>query len=177
MDEGQKKAAKLATAGVLFAAAVILGVTRFKSAFATGEESVRAYFYDQSEKRLYAAPRDTLPPDAGIGGESGDGVRAVVVAPAGATADKAQQRIAYLETYTPALREKLAAVQAAKKAGQGAGVKGPSGDDPFVLKNTLVRREGEAAWHDMTTPEARAIIREWTTWKDDTGKPLVVVTP
>lgn len=176
MDESQKQTATLATAGVLLTAAVVLGVTRWRSASATGEDGVRVYFYDQSEKRLYAAPRGTLPPDAGIGGESGDGVRAIVVARADATA-AATQRIAYLETYTPALHEKLDAVQTSKKAGKGAGVKGPSGDDPFVLKNTLVRREGEAAWHDMTTPEARAIIREWTAWKDDAGRPLVVVTP
>ncbi len=177
MDERQKKLAKLATASVLLAAALVLGVTRWKSAFASGEAGVRAFFYDQSEKRLYAAPRDTLPPDAGIGGEGGDGARAIVVAPIGATADESKRRIAYLETYTPALREKLAAVQAAKKAGDGAGVKGPSGDDPFVLKNTLVQREGENAWYDMTTPQARKIIIEWTSWKDDAGKPLVVVTP
>lgn len=177
MDEGKKKVVTLAAAGVALAAAVVLGVTRYKSAFAKGEEGVRVFFYDQSENRLYAAPRGTLPPDAGIGGETGDGVRAVVVAPAGAVDDTAKQRIAYLETYTPALHEKLAAVQAAKTAGQGAGFKGPSGDDPFVLKNTLVRRESETAWHDMTTPEAHEIIQQWTTWIDEAGKPLVAVTP
>ncbi len=107
MDEGQKKMAKLAAAGVVLAAAAVLGVTRWKSAFATGEDGVRTYFYDQSQKRLYAAPRGTLPPDPDVGGEPGNGVRAVVVAPSGANADKATQRIAYLETYTPALHEKL----------------------------------------------------------------------
>lgn len=177
MEHGQKNVIKLAVAGVTLAGAVVLGATRWKASFGGGEERVRAYFYDQSEQKLYALPRDTLAPDVGIGGEAGDGVRAIVVAPRDAGDDPAGRRIAYLETYSPELHDKLAGIQAAKRAGNGAGAKGPGGDDPYVLRNTLVRREREPSWHDMTTPEARAILTEWQGWKDGAGRPLVVVTP
>ena len=177
MDESRKKQMKIVAACGLLLAAGVIGATRWRGAFDNGEADPKVFFYDLSEKRLYTLPRGSVPPDKGIGGESEDGVHAVVVAPANAIKDESKRRIAYLETYTPELHEKLAAIAAAKKAGKGAGVKGPSGDDPFVLKNTLVRRENESEWHDMTTPEARKTISEWTAWRDESGKPLAVVTP
>lgn len=174
MEESHKNILKIGVAGAVLAAAIVLGAMRWRSSFSSDESQARAFFYDQSERRLYAAPRDSLPPHEGVGGEAGDGVRAVVVAPAG---DPSSRTIAYLETYSPALHDKLAFVQAAKKAGKGAGVKGPAGDEPFVLRNTMVRRESEAQWHDMTTAEARRIMMEWTTRRDAQGRPLTVVTP
>lgn len=177
MTERSTTILKASVAGVLLTAAVVVGVSRVRSSLASGEEGAHSYFYDQSEKKLYTVPRDTLPPHDGIGGTSGDGVRAVVVAPRDRTMDPAKRRIAYLETYSPELREKLDAVLSARKAGRGSQVKGLTGVDPFVIKNTLVRRENEDVWHDMTTAEAKKIIAEWTTWRDDSGKPLVVVTP
>lgn len=174
MDDRRKNLVKMGVAGVLLLASAGLGIARWRSSFSSGESGARVYFYDESERKLYAAARDTLPPHEGVGGATGDGVRAVVVAPAG---ELSARRIAYLETYTPALHDKLEFVRSAKKAGKGAGVKGPSGDDPFVLRNTMVRRESEAPWHDMTTAEGQKIMREWTMLRDAQGRPLVVVTP
>lgn len=172
MDTRRKNAIKLATAGVLLSAAAVLGVMRWRSSLASGEDGAKSFFFDPGAKRLYAAPRDTIPPD-----EPSGGVRAVVVAPRNSKENSNRRRIAYLETYTPPLKEKLDAVRAARKAGRGSEIKGPKGDDAFVLKNTLVRRDGEETWHDMTTKEGQKIVGEWTAWRDDAGKPLVVVTP
>ncbi len=175
MREQRMRVYKVAAAGALLLAAVVMAGARWRGTFGGSEEGVRAYFYDLSERRLYAAARWTLPPDDGVGGEKGDGVRAVVVAPR--AGGKSGQRIAYLETYTCELRARLFEVQGAKERGRGAGVKGPSGDDPYVRRNTLVRRENEAAWYDLTTPEARRILVEWQEWRDAEGRMLRVVTP
>jgi len=62
---------------------IVLGmgfvVSRINGFRKEGEEGARIWFYDQSEKRLYEVPRDTIPPDKGIGGPAGDGVRAARV--------------------------------------------------------------------------------------------------
>lgn len=168
---------KLTIGVVLLSAAVAIAAVRWRSAFTSGEADPRTFFYDESERTLYTVPRDTLAPHVGAGGPSGDGVRAVVIAPAGHEDDPGRRRIAYLETYTTPLRDKLAAVQEARKAGQGANVKGPGGDDPFVLRNTLVRREKDAKWYDMTSSEARQIMTEWRQWKDDRGHSFRVISP
>ena len=71
---------KLAAAAALAVVAVAFVSKRVGGFRKTGEEGATTWFYDQSEKRLYEVPRDTIPPHKGIGGPSGDGVRAVVVA-------------------------------------------------------------------------------------------------
>lgn len=177
MREGRVRNIKIGAACALALAAGALVAARWRAIFPAGERGARTYFYDQSERRLYEVERGTVPPDVGIGGVAGDGVRAVVVAPAGEQSGRTEQRIAYLESYSPALHEQLAAIRDAKKQGRGAGVNRLGGDDPFVLKNTLVRREHETEWHDMTTPQARTIVGEWVTWRDGAGKPLIVIAP
>ena len=71
---------KLATAEALAIVAVAFVSKQVGGLRKTGEEGATTWFYDQSENRLYEVPRDTIPPHKGIGGPSGDGVRAVVVA-------------------------------------------------------------------------------------------------
>ena len=174
MTDRVKTYVKVSVACVILGAAAVLGVTRLHSVVATGEEGAKTYFYDLSERKLYAAPRYTIPPDTGIGGESGGGVRAVVIAWRN---DAEKRRIAYLETYTPELAKVLRDVQAARASGRKYEGKAPAGDSPFVLKNTLVRREGESEWHDMTTAEGRTIVSEWQSESGPDGSPPVVCVP
>ena len=144
---------------------------------ATGEEGALSYFYDESEKKLYAAPRDTIPPDDGIGGAPGDGVRAVVVACRGERDNPDKRRIAYLETYAPELKKIMGEIRAARIARRRYEGKMPKGDSPFVLRSTLVRRENESEWHDMSTPEGQRIVAEWQSWTCPDGHPPVVCMP
>lgn len=168
---------KLIVAAALLGTAGVLTVSRWRAAMGNGETDAQVFFYDESEKRLYTAARDQVPPHIGIGGAEKDGVRAVVVAPKNSPRDSRLYRIAYLETYAPPLKLRLEAVRAARQQGRGADVKGPKGDDPFVAKNTLVRTLDKATWHDMTTPDARAIVSQWMGWKAVNGDPLVIVLP
>jgi hypothetical protein len=92
---------KLTAVVVLLLVAVVWASTRVGSFRRTGDQNARVWFYDQSEKRLYAASPDILPPDKGVGGKRDDGVRAVVVIFRGAKSSPRNQRIAYLQTYTP----------------------------------------------------------------------------
>lgn len=89
---------RLTAAVSLAAVAVVFVGRRIGGLRESGEEGATVWFYDQSERRLYEVPRDTIPPHRGIGGPEGDGVRAVVVAFRGEEADPARRRIAYLET-------------------------------------------------------------------------------
>lgn len=177
MSIARKNAIKLVLAVVLISFAALWGWSTWHDATAVGEESARTYFFDQSEKKLYAVPHDTIAPDAGIGGPSGDGVRAVVIAWKSERGDPAKRRVAYLETYTPELAKILRDIQAARKAHIKYEGKAPGGDDLFVLKNTLVRRESETTWYDMTTPDARVIVGEWQRQQGPGGETPVACTP
>ena len=121
----------------------------------TGEEGATTWFYDQSEKRLYEAPRDTVPPHKGIGGPSGDGVRAVVVAFRAEQSDPRKRRIAYLETCTPELKDFLEKVQAARASGQAFKGRVPARDSDYFQTNSLVKGLEGTEWHASSTPEGR----------------------
>jgi len=168
---------KRASIGVLLLAAAWFGVSRCRQAMTTGEEALGVWFYDQSERKLYAAPRDTIPPHKGIGGEAGDGVRAMVVICRADKEDASKRRIAYLETHTPELRKVLDDVQAARAAGRAYQGEIPSPDSEFYQKNTLVRRVEETVWHDAADPEFQKIMGEWRSWSCADGSPLIVSTP
>ena len=66
----------------LLAVMVVLIVVRSGALRSKSPDGASVWFYDESEKRLYAAPSDTVPPDKGIGGR----VRAVVIVPGRAPA-------------------------------------------------------------------------------------------
>ena len=167
-----RSAKTLAVASLLGAAAIFVAI-RIRASLANTEADALAYFYDQSAHTLFPAARDAIAPLRGTDSSELDAVRAVVVAPRD---NRVARRIAYLQTHTPELRDRLAAIRQSKQS-SGAPLKALSGDDPFVLKNSLVRRESDGTWYDLTTPQAREILREWTTWTDDSGSPLIVVTP
>lgn len=142
-----------------------------------GEEGARVWFYDQSERRLYEAPRDAVPPDKGVGGARGDGVRAVVIAFRGEEQDSAKRKIAYLETNTPELKAIFERVRAARGAGRPYQGPMPSRDSDFFRTNTLVRLVDEPTWHPLGSPEGRRITTEWQTLRSPGGQPPVICLP
>ena len=156
----------------VIAASVLVALRMIGGVAPSGESQARVWFYDQSERRLYAMPRSAIPPDAGVGGESGDGVLAIVVASEGG-----EERIAYLQTYSPELQAVMTQLRDARESGQPFKGRKPTPDDPFVLRNTLVRRVDDAKWHDMLSGEARKLTREWRTWHDAAGRPFEIRMP
>lgn len=153
---------------------VFLRTSRFRK---SSEENAKTWFYDESEKRLYAAPHGTIPPDQGIGGKSGDGVRAVVVAPASQQNDPARRQIAYLETYTTELKQLLEKIKAGRASRLPRLGPMPSRDSPFFQTNTLVRRLEETDWYPESSAQGRKILSEWRGWRSPDGQPMVVCLP
>ena len=177
MSHKAKTIVKIGAAGILCVGAITLGVWRFWSGLATGEEGLRIWFYDQSEQRLYTVARDTIAPHDGVGGVKSDGVRAIVVAGQTECGDPSKQRIAYLETYTPEVKKLLEGVRAARAQGRAYGQPIPTGESGYFDKNTLVRRPAESTWHDMTTAQARGIVSEWRAWRGPDGSSLGICMP
>jgi hypothetical protein len=131
------------------------------------------WFYDQSAKRLYAAPRDLVPPD----GKGDTRVRAVVVGFQGMGNGVSQLRIAWLEKYRPELKALLERARAAHAARRPFGETIPPPNSLYFQSNTLVKRPGEDAWHQAGTDEARQIMAEWRDWRGPTGQPPVISIP
>jgi hypothetical protein len=167
-----------------FVAALALAVTavafvgkRVGGVRKTGEEGAMTWFYDQSERRLYEVPRDTIPPHQGVGGRSGDGVRAVVVAFRAEQSDPRKRRIAYLETYTPALKGLLEKVQTARATGRTFKGRIPAHDSDYFQTNSLVKGPEETEWHESSSPEGRRAMTAWRSWRGPDGQPPVVCAP
>jgi hypothetical protein len=168
---------KIAAAVALTVVALAMVGQRVNRLRKTGEEGAAVWFYDLSEKRLYMVPRETVPPDAGIGGPKGDGVRAVVVAFRGEQGDPGKRRIAYLETCTPALKGLRERVRQARATGKAIAGGIPPRDSDYVQTNSLVKEPDEAEWHSSGSAEGRRIMTEWRSWRAPDGQPPVVCTP
>jgi hypothetical protein len=112
----------------------------------------KTYFYDLSEKKLFAGPREALPPIRGLNNPEEDGVRAVVIALNDDPKDKANRKIAYLEKYAPELKQQLEKV----RAGQAEPLSSQ-------MRNTMrfVRRVEDVEWHPVSSPEGEKILTEW----------------
>ena len=171
------KQVKLAGAIILAAVGIGFVAKHFHGAWQSGEDGAKVWFYDQSERRLYAAARDTVPPDKGVGGPSGDGVRAVVVAFPGEQNDPRKRRIAYLETHTPALKELLDRARAAHASGRPVTQPVPPRESAFFRTNTLVKRVEEAQWYPSDSNEGRMVMSEWRSWRGSGGQLPVVCVP
>ena len=143
----------------------------------TGEQRARVWFYDLSEKRLYALPVSTLPPQPGVGGKRGDGVRAVVVAFGPDARKSGERRVAYLETYRPELKQLLDQVKAARAKGEPFAGSPPSPESDFYQTNTLVKRADEDGWHPLNSPEAAKITTEWRSWRGLHGEAPLICVP
>ncbi len=176
MKPGTKTLLKSAALISLLAAAVWFGVRSMLDFQKSGEAGASTWFYDLSEKRLYQTGRDTIPPDKGIGGPSGDGVRALVVK-FGNESDPANLRIAYLETHAAQLKTILDGVRTSRIALRKYAGRIPARDSAFYQDNTLVRREKDTDWHSLSSAEGRKILVEWRDWRGPAGERPVVSTP
>ncbi len=168
---------KILTASAFAVLAVFYLSTRSRGLWRNGEQGTRVWFYDQSEKQLYAVPADTIPPHRGMGGAANDGVRAVVVCPRTLAKDPRQRKIAYLETYTADLKNLLEQVRAARAAGRRFDGPMPSRDSDSFQEQTLVKRLEDKDWYPANTTEGQLLTGEWRSWLDDSGQPLVPSAP
>jgi hypothetical protein len=168
---------KMALAVVLAGAAVGLVIQRVGAFARSGEEGARVWFYDQSERRLYAVPSDTLPPHEGIGGKSGDGVRAIAVAFGSQPGDPAKLRIAYLETYAPALKEALERIHEARIARKKYAGPLVSPESDFYQTNTLVKLPEDPGWSSLASPAGLAVTTRWRSWRGPGGEAPIICVP
>lgn len=155
---------KVVAAVVLFAGAGF-GFYRFFNQ--ESDISEQAYYYDLSEKQLFAASREALPPIRGVNDPEEDGVRAVVICVAGNPDDAANRSIAYLEKYGAELKQNLELVRAGKA-------------EPLSskIRNGLrfVKRLSDEQWHAANSPEGAKILNGWNIAGSD-GKYPVVCSP
>lgn len=140
---------KRSQAVMLGIAIVVLGAAFALWPRASAAPGARIYFYDLSEKRLYPVSRDLFAPQAGIGGESGDGVEAIVVgcAQCGSSGD----RIALLRTHTPEFKQKD---EEGRRTGQGI----PGITREYTSANTLVRLTDGSEWFKTSTKDGSKIV-------------------
>ncbi|MBL9173670.1 MAG: hypothetical protein JNL10_09065 [Verrucomicrobiales bacterium] len=144
---------------------VVAGILVWKFVHENHGISEQAFFYDLSEKKLFVAERGLVPPIRGINDPAEDGVRAVVVSPAGKPEDKSTWTIAYLETCTPELKQQLNAARASGTA--------PEIGRTAAQSLRLVRRVGETNWFSLASPEGERIVSEWTALGANGSIPVV----
>jgi len=154
---------KIVMAVTLLGGAAILLVRFFSQTDGIAEET---FFYDLSEKQLFSAPREALPPIRGINNAEEDGVRAVVIALNQDPNDKAHRKIAYLEKYAPEFKLQLEKV----RAGQAEPL-------PRNARNALrfVRRVDGIEWYPVSSPEGEKIETEWNVPGPDGKFPPICV--
>jgi hypothetical protein len=124
----------------------------------------RTFFYDLSEKKLFAASREALPPIRGLNDAVEDAVRAVVIVANGNPNDKASRKIAYLEKYAPEFKQQLEKVR-----------NGQADPLPREARNgfIFVKRVDDTEWHAMSSPEGEKILTEWNVPGPDGKFPIV----
>lgn len=153
---------KLAAALAMLALAVGL-VLRFLR----GQEGVseKAFYYDLSEQKLFVARRGLIPPIQGVNDAVPDGVRAVVISTNAQPANRATWKIAYLEMYSPELKQQM---EAAKSAGTS-----PAMGRTAAQAHRLVKRVADQDWVTLVSPEGERIVSEWATPGADGMSPVV----
>lgn len=133
-----------------------------------GGVSEKAFFYDLSEKKLFTAARTLVPPIKGLNNADEDAVRAVVVSTTGKPEDKSSWKIAYLEKYSPELKQQMEAAQATGTSPQmGRG---------NAQAHRFVRRVDDPQWFPLNTAEAEQVLGELTR-PGSNGLTPVVVAP
>lgn len=152
----------------LAVAVILLGLAAFSFArFFSRDDGVseKTFFYDLSEKKLFAASREALPPIRGLDNAEEDAVRAVVIS-RGHPEDKSSRAIAYLEKYAPELKQNLAEVRAGKAEPL-----------PSAVRNGLrfVKRVEDGEWSRVNTPQGQAILNGWNVAGPDGKFPAVCV--
>lgn len=127
-----------------------------------------AFFYDESEQRLFTGPRTAIPPIRGLNDAEPDAVRAVVISTNGNPRDRRARAIAYLERYSPELKRQMETAQATGEA--------PAMGRVMAQAHRFVRRPHESRWHPLTSEEGERIVNEWMT-AGPGGQPAAVCTP
>ena len=158
---------KIGLALVLLSVAAVLFI-KFSAAGDSQHEGI--YFYDLEEHQIFVAPKGSIPPIKGIKGADQAGVRAIVICTNGNPADIKHRQIAYLEKYSPEIKQLFEEVRQARAAGHAAT---RSIDRSQLPPNTLVRRLQDTDWHALNTPEGNNIVNEWNTPGPDGRLPVV----
>jgi len=150
---------------------LLLGLAGYCIARFWGQDSgvsEKAFFYDLNEKKLFAARRTSVPPIEGLKHLGETAVRAVVISTNGNPRDKSSWQIAYLEKYSPELKQQMEAAQAGGTA--------PRIDRAQAQSHRFVRRVAEAEWHPLSSTEGEQIVNEWLT-AGPGGGPAIICTP
>lgn len=158
---------KLGGALALLAGSVVFFI-KLSPAGESGDS--RSYFYDLEEQKLFVAPSSSIPPINGIKGGAAAGVRAIVISPTGEPGDQKHRQIAYLEKYSPEIKQLFEEVRQARAAGRSE--EGRI-DRSQVPPNTWVRRVHETEWHALSTAEGKKIASEWNVPGPDGRAPTV----
>lgn len=119
-----------------------------------GGVSEKAFFYDLSEKKLFKASRNLVPPIKGLNNAEEDAVRAVVVSVTGKPEDKSSWKIAYLEKYSPELKQQMETAQATGTS--------PAMGRGGAQAHRFIRRVDDPQWFPLNTPEAGQVLNELT---------------
>jgi|ERR1035441_1612867 hypothetical protein len=162
--------AKVVLASVLLAGAVVCFI---KLSPARPGQAENAYFYDLAEQKLFLAPRGSIPPIQGMKGAAEAGVRAVVISTTGDPSDTKHRQIAYLQRYSPEIKQLFEEVRQARVEGRSA--EGHI-DRNEVPPNTWVRRLQDTNWYALNSAEGDKITSEWNTPGPD-GRTPAVCTP
>jgi hypothetical protein len=154
---------------ILLALALIAGAGFMFFRFFNQNDGIseKTFFYDLSEKKLFAASREALPPIRGLNDAEEDGVRAVVISTTGNPNDKANRKIAYLEKYAPELKQNLENVRLGKAEALPRNAR-----DGY----RFVKRVNDPDWHAVSSPQGQTILNEWNVAGPD-GKFPAVCSP
>ena len=151
---------------IIFAILLLAGAAYGFHRFFSKDDGIseKAFFYDLSEKKLFTAAREELPPIKGVNDPTEDGVRAVVICVSGDPENPANRTVAYLEKYAPELKQNIEQARLGK-------VDAMSTRERNVYR--LVARVGEDKWHPANTPEAQKIMTSWHVAGPDKKYPTV----
>jgi hypothetical protein len=133
----------------------------------TREDEPKSWFYDLSEKKLFAASQNAVPPIIGLDKKEADAVRAVVYSPSG-NCEK-DRKIAYLERYSPELKAQFEAAKANPDADIARMPRS------LAQSHTFVRRVDETEWHAMDSEEGGKIVGEWRVNAPRGTEPIICV--
>lgn len=137
-------------------AGLLLAIAAFRLVrFGRGgsEQDDLAYFYDLSEKKLFTAPRTSVPPIRGLNNAELDAMRAVVIA---TSSNKKDRKVAYLEKYAPELKQQIESMQ------RNPGILPPGSINRSVGQALIfVSRLPGSDWFPVNSLEGQKIMTEW----------------
>lgn len=150
---------------VLIGLGALTYVLFFRDPNPQGPGESMAYFYDLSEKQLFAASSSHLPPVEGINDQQQDAVRAIVIRSAGAPDEPTHRRIAYLQKMTDKMKSAIVAAQ-------------DNVETPYkhTRSDVLVKRLDDDAWRRVNSAKGKSIISQWRV-KDANGNYPQICAP